>query len=127
MKDKNTYYREYMLKRYHDRMNKAREKLGGKCCQCGEINNLQIDHIEKDKKFFTLAKFWSCKLERFLQELSKCQLLCVKCHEIKTLNDLNQKSAKNTHGTLSSYRYCKCKICKKAKNDYMREWRKNNI
>jgi len=62
--------------------------------------------------------------EVFDLEISKCQLLCKKCHEEKTLLDMGRVSAKITHGTLSSYRYCKCGSCKKAKSEYMRSFRK---
>lgn len=113
-----------MLKRYHERMLEAKEKLGGKCCRCGSLNKLEIDHIDKTTKSFTLGGFWSCSKEKFLFELGKCQLLCQQCHEKKTLSESGKKSAKNTHGTLSSYRYCKCSLCKQAKNEYMAKWRK---
>jgi len=126
MKDKNTYYREYMLKRYHQRMDMARQKLGGKCCHCGSEDKLEIDHINSEKKKFTIASFWSCKLEIFNKELEKCQLLCIDCHIKKTILDIGKKPAKNTHGTLSSYRYCKCDLCREAKRKYAREYRKKN-
>ena len=29
-----------------------------------------------------------------------------------------KKSASGTHGTLSSFRYCKCALCKEARNGY---------
>jgi len=50
-------------------------------------------------------------------------LLCKKCHEEKTLLDMGRVSAKITHGTVSSYRYCKCELCKKAKSEYMKVFR----
>lgn len=52
------------------------------------------------------------------------QLLCRSCHEAKTLVDRGQESAKESHGTLSSYKYCKCNLCKKAKADYMSRYHK---
>jgi hypothetical protein len=96
----------------------AREKLGNKCTQCPEVNNLQLDHLDRADKSFTIGKLWNTKLEVFNQEVAKCQLLCAKCHELKTLKDLGQVSAKTTHGTLSSYRYCKCELCRKANAEY---------
>lgn len=121
---KNAYYRDYMLKRYHQRMNRARDSLGGKCIKCGSSEELEIDHIDRDKKSFPIAKFWSYSIARFKEELNKCQLLCESCHKEKTLIDLGKKSAKNSHGTLSTVRYCKCEECRKVKNAYMREWKK---
>lgn len=121
------YMKEYMLKRYHDRRNKAVVKLGGSCYTCGATEKLQFDHIDRNNKSFTIAKLSSVNEKKFWEEIEKCQLLCEDCHQNKTLDDLGQVSAKNTHGTLSSMRYCKCALCKKAKADYMREWRKKKL
>lgn len=107
-----------MLRRYNERMREARTLLGGKCVRCGIINDLELDHIDPKTKSFTIAKMWNIRKELFDIEIKKCQLLCQQCHEAKTLLDKGQKSAKNTHGTLSSMRYCKCELCKKAKSDY---------
>lgn len=125
-KDYNEYMRDYMLRRYHERMNQARAFLGGKCAKCGDVNDLELDHIDRSTKSFTIGSLWSVNKEKFWAEVRKCQLLCLKCHAEKTLVDLGQKSAKLTHGTLSSYRYCKCPDCKKAKADYMKA-RKSSI
>ena len=124
MASSNSYMKDYMLARYHKRMSEAKTKLGGKCFKCNSIENLQLDHINPQTKNFTVAKLWNSKKEVFDLEIGKCQLLCEKCHEEKTLLDMGKVSAKITHGTLSSYRYCKCKICKKAKSEYMQEFRK---
>jgi 5-methylcytosine-specific restriction endonuclease McrA len=118
------YMKEYMLKRYHDRRNKAIEKLGGSCFNCGQTKNLQFDHKDRKEKSFTIAKLSSINEKKFWEEIKKCQLLCESCHSKKTLIDLGQTSAKDTHGTLSSYRYCKCELCKKVHSDYCREWKK---
>ncbi|SRR5258706_1797590 len=120
----NEYMNTYMKNRYQKRKLFALEYLGGKCSKCNSVENLQFDHINRDEKNFTLADgmLWSEK--KFLEELNKCQLLCVICHQKKTLIDLNQSDGKNTHGTLTSYKYCKCELCKKAKSDYMKEYRK---
>lgn len=122
----NEYMRQYMKRRYDERVAKAHEILGGKCVKCNSIDNLQIDHkVPKDKKF-TLTDFTSRKWSVFYEELKKCQLLCQKCHNIKTVSENGKKIAKGTHGTLSSGKYCKCILCKKAKADYMHEWHKKN-
>ena len=113
----------YMLSRYHKRMAYAKEYLGGKCVKCNTDENLEIDHKDRQNKSFTLAKNWNINILEFNKELDKCQLLCKTCHGEKTLIDLGQQSAKNNHGTLSSYRYCKCELCKKAKSDNSREYR----
>jgi 5-methylcytosine-specific restriction endonuclease McrA len=117
------YMKDYMLKRYHERRDKAIERLGGKC-KCGSISDLQFDHINPTTKKFTIAKLSSINEEDFWKEIDKCQLLCNNCHQEKTLLDLGRISAKQTHGTLSSYRYCKCNECKAAKSVYMKEYNK---
>jgi hypothetical protein len=120
MANSNSYMKEYMLRRYHKRMNEARLKLGNKCFKCDCTENLQLDHIDPKSKNFTVAKLWNSKPEIFEAEVSKCQLLCAKCHEEKTLLDMGRLSGKNTHGTLSSYRYCKCELCRKANAEYVK-------
>ena len=119
----NRYMKEYMLKRYHTRRAEAIQKLGGSC-QCGVTNDLQFDHIDRNTKSFTIAKLSSVNDKAFWEEISKCQLLCHECHQKKTLTDLGQVSAKTTHGTLSSYRYCRCQTCVKFKSQYTAEHRK---
>lgn len=108
--------RQYMLRRYHERRAEATALLGGQCASCGTEEQLQFDHIDKEDKEFDIAKFWSVSRERFLAELSKCQLLCGPCHK--------KKHAPKTHGTLSMYRYCKCDLCRKAKADWMRAYKR---
>ena len=108
--------KEYMFKRYHKRRLEAIKLLGGKCVKCESTKDLQFDHIDPTTKSFTIAKQSSIAEYKFWLEIKKCQLLCQECHTKKTLNDLNRVSAKTTHGTLSSYRYCKCNLCKAANN-----------
>lgn len=124
MASSNSYMKNYMLARYRKRMSEAKNKLGGKCFKCNSIEDLQLDHINPETKNFTVAKLWNSKKEVFDLEIGKCQLLCKECHEEKTLLDMGRVSAKITHGTVSSYRYCKCDSCKKAKSEYMRSFRK---
>jgi 5-methylcytosine-specific restriction endonuclease McrA len=79
------YIADYNLKRYHRRMQDAFAILGGSCVVCGSKENLQLDHFDPMGKSFTIGKLWSVSQERFLEELSKCQLLCGECHLAKTL------------------------------------------
>lgn len=118
------YMKEYMLKKYKERREKAIDKLGGKCVKCGGTLELQFDHINPEEKSFTIAKRSSINEEDFWKEIDKCQLLCGECHKLKTLTDMGMKQAKGFHGTLSTYRYCKCDLCKKAKAEYTRNYRK---
>ncbi len=120
----NKYMRQYMLRRYHTRRQDAIKALGGKCVICGDLENLEFDHKDRGLKGFTIAKGWSIGEERFWQEINKCQLLCKVCHHKKTLIDMGQKDARQTHGTLSSYRYCKCDLCREGKSRWQREYNK---
>ena len=124
-KDYNKKMAEHMLRRYHQRRGEALERLGGKCVACGTPEELEIDHIDPAQKSFGISKFWSVSKLKFDKELSKCQLLCKSCHEEKSSNEHGKKRAKGTHGTLSSYKYCKCPECKAAKAAYMKGYKKN--
>jgi hypothetical protein len=118
----NKYMKEYILNRYHRRMQEALEFLGNKCIKCGRTESLQLDHIFPTSKIKTISKIWSYSDEIFWEEVKKCQILCRDCHIEKTILELGKKIAKGTHGTLSSYRYCKCSICKKAMSDWNKEY-----
>lgn len=78
------YHAEYNLRRYHKLRAKYLELLGGKCCQCGSTNELHFDHIDPLQKKFTIGKHITYPKNVVLEELSKCQLLCDKCHIDKT-------------------------------------------
>lgn len=115
--------KKYMLNRYHKRRLEAVIFLGGKCFNCGSIENLELDHKESKKKSLSIGRSWNVNYVKFWLEIKKCQLLCKNCHIIKTRTDQGQLNAKETHGTLSSYRYCKCALCKKANSEYNKEYR----
>ena len=106
--------REYHLKRYHRMRNQAIEELGGKCVQCGSVKDLELDHIDLNSKKFEVSQFLSVSLKDFKEELQKCQVLCKKCHQEKSILESGRKIAKGSHGTVSTYRYCKCNLCKEA-------------
>ena len=124
----NEHMRHYMLKRYHERREQILEKLGGRCYQCGSTDDLELDHKDPKKKKINLARRLSSISQIKLdEELKKVQLLCRECHQEKTIDDQGFKRAKGKHGTISTYRWCgppKCEACKKARRDYMREYRK---
>ncbi len=123
-KDYNQKMSEYMLRRYHQRRAEALEKLGNQCSVCGTQDNLEIDHIDAKNKKIALNKMWAISKERFLKELAKCQLLCKAHHEEKSIEDRGFQKAKGTHGTLSSYKYCKCPECRAAKASYMKTYKR---
>jgi hypothetical protein len=96
--------------------------LGGKCIECGSTLNLEFHHIDKTTKKNNISSLYSSSLKILKEELDKCELLCDKHHNDKTLEEKKQIRAEGTHGTLSSYRYCHCSICKEARNVYNRKY-----
>ena len=92
MQSRKEYIARYNLARYNKRKAEAIEILGGACVICGSTEDLQFDHLNPSTKKFALGKLWSSTQEHFLEELTKCQLLCFGCHQIKTiLIDKKQK------------------------------------
>ena len=119
------YMRDYMLRRYHARREKLVEVLGGKCCDCGTTETLELDHDDRALKSFNLAKAlsgWSDA--RVAEEADKCTLRCTQCHSRKSITERGMTPAVGTHGTLSSYRYCKCDECRRAKSESNKKYRK---
>lgn len=95
--------------------------MGGKCIQCGSVEKLEFDHIDRKLKTFSIGTLWWKPKAELLAELEKCQLLCKTCHIEKTRMELGQFK----HGTFSTYnrRRCRCLECKTFWNAYKREWR----
>jgi len=44
-----------------------------------------LDHIDRTTKVNTVSKMKYAKEKDYLKELAKCQLLCMKCHRRKTV------------------------------------------
>lgn len=118
MEKRSPYMRGYMHRRYQERRARALKLLGGVCMSCGTGDDLEIDHKDPTLKKYTVAQFRTISEEDFLAEVAKCQLLCKEHHTEKSIVDAGKVSAKGTHGTLSSYRYCKCDLCRSAANKY---------
>lgn len=68
------------------------EKLGGKCIKCGidKFYLLDFHHRDPREKEGELSDFSKgYELEKFFNELNKCDLLCANCHrEFHYLNSL---------------------------------------
>lgn len=54
----------------------------GPCRECGSWERLEVDHIDPSAKLH--HNIWSWSESRRLAELSKCQVLCHRCHRLKT-------------------------------------------
>lgn len=94
----NKYIRSYCKKcDSQKRLQASREKkarvvelLGGKCAHCGIVEEpylYDIDHIDpKLKTIKNISFVIQRRAESFWidEVLNRCQLLCVRCHRIKT-------------------------------------------
>lgn len=118
------YKREWGKKKYHKRMAEIRNSLGGKCEHCGSTDNLEIDHIDSTNKALEISMLWSNRKDKITEELTKCRLLCESCHILKTIKERGKTPTKgcNVHGTVTSYKYCRCDLCYKARSDYSKEY-----
>lgn len=108
----------YARARADKRIAEARELLGGKCTECGTLENLEFDHIYKESKCFTLSgQAGGVSKERWDNEVAKCQLLCRMCHLEKTKRERGYGSSKDGHGTDAAYKSgCRCVECKASKS-----------
>lgn len=111
--------------RYKERKARAISYLGGVCVACGAAADLEFDHKDPAAKSFTITtKLGGGAWDKIREELDKCQLLCGKCHHEKSLKDYGKQDATKVHGTLSSYRVCRCDLCKAAWNKYHADYKK---
>jgi predicted HNH restriction endonuclease len=69
-----------------NRLLEAIDLLGGKCSKCqGVFDTCVYDfhHINPEEKEFTIGENMLVSKERFLNEVSKCILLCANCHRME--------------------------------------------
>lgn len=104
--------------------------LGEKCVTCGSSYDLQFDHIDPSSKTFTIGRNYNRSWESLVEELNKCQLLCVECHKQKTNDNKEHVGGHNKwkeiqHGTVHAYLAykCRCDECKLAKREYAKKLR----
>lgn len=126
--------RKYMNDRYREQMDSFIQFLGGRCAKCGEVQGLNIDHVDPSAKSFDVGKLWGKgKLHLVFGELKKCQLLCDQCNRKKTDADLagiarRKVVEKNgpdgfVHGTFYAWmqKKCPCEVCYSAKREWHRD------
>lgn len=117
------YMREYMKRRYHQRMAEYRERFGGKCQRCGSTDQLEFDHIDRTTKVDVIGAL-ACKSDALVEaELKKCQLLCRDCH-LKKGREAGDVPAAVEHGTDGMYQRqaCRCDACRAAHSKIMKEY-----
>ncbi|MBU1046677.1 hypothetical protein KKH36_02775 [Patescibacteria group bacterium] len=63
------------------------------CVDCGEKDPivLDFDHIEKNKKFKSVARMLAghYSWESVLKEINKCEIRCANCHRRRTYKQFN--------------------------------------
>ena len=68
-----------------DRKQKLLNQFGSCCNACDSTENLQFDHLDKHTKKGNVTTILYTKgFDEAVEEAKKCQLLCDKCHRIKT-------------------------------------------
>lgn len=117
------YMREYMITRYHERRAEAIAILGGRCVECGETTNLDVDHIDKRYKTMSVSRMAYVSRERFLAELALCQLLCKPHHIEKTSKEQSVPHG----GGLTGKKNCYCTLCAPLKKEYNRKFKEKKI
>jgi len=122
-----TYSAAYRLHRI-ERVRKKRQirrilairTLGGKCSKCLCTENLEVDHIiprnGEDKT--RLSRIINLSLVNFLEELKKCQLLCIKCHKQKSNQEKFREYCPYGHQKKFTInrKHFKCKTCDNLKH-----------
>ena len=114
-------YKDKKQQREYQRnwMRRRRAKyLDGKSCKwCFSTEKPNIHHLDSSTK--VSHAIWSWKEERILEELSKCIFLCEKCHV-----DYHAEEWRS-HGISRYGKGCRCLVCKEAKSQNNRRYRKN--
>ena len=72
------------IERRKELLSEAKLFLGGKCAWCGITKNLEFDHIDDSKKEHNVGNAVRNTKDVFWNEVGKCQLLCVNCHNRRT-------------------------------------------
>lgn len=90
------------------------------CAACGSTDQLELDHVEPERK--VSHRIWSWSVERREEELKKCQVLCHDCHSNKTKRDNRWQLV---HGTVTGYHSygCRCRECVIAHTTASNEYR----
>lgn len=118
-----TDFKDYQRNRAQQRIIMAREILGNQCVNCGSRENLEFDHVDPSSKVGNVSEIANWTLERFLGEVSKCQLLCSSCHTQKT----NKENYELCPVTNQGWYRCPCGTCRERKRlyhtEYMRKYR----
>ena len=88
--------RYQMLARHYARwLHLLRASQG--CCWCGtHEGRLTHHHVDPDTKSANIGRMWGASLERWMDEIDKCVVLCWPCH--KAVHD----QLRNRDGTFAN-------------------------
>lgn len=82
-----------ITKRHHRYVNDIKKQSGG-CASCewfdiDLLEALEFDHIDKETKLGSISTMVSNSVDIniIMDEIEKCQILCVHCHKLKTIED----------------------------------------
>ena len=91
-----------------------------KCATCGAKERLHLHHLDKTKK--VSHRIWSWAEERRAKEISKCEVLCERCHQE---HHAEERHAALEHGVnIGLYsKGCRCQPCKDLNARIQREWK----
>lgn len=62
-------------------------KLSVGCVDCGYNSHpeaLEFDHLPGFEKVASLNTFYTMSMERVLEEIAKCEVVCANCHRVRT-------------------------------------------
>ncbi len=92
----------------------------GPCRKCGSDEELEIDHIDPKTKAINVDMLWRRHADVRNAELAKCQVLCRKCHRLKTNEEAAMRMGGWSRcGSYSRYiRGCRCEKCCEANTQY---------
>jgi hypothetical protein len=82
--------------------------LKGKCVICAGKEELELDHIDRRTKKFPISRPPSEKA--FWEEIKKCQVLCKKCHRIKSTKENQGENCPNAKLTSQQVKEIRSKL-----------------
>ena len=111
--------RQYLNGWRERKRGELRDRLGGKCAECGSVEELHFDHIDSSTKVMSIAQALVRMNSKSLEEeVDKCQLLCNSCHNGKSkregsLNRSWRTKPRLVHGSKWTYYHhkCRCDVC----------------
>ena len=67
------------------------------CGGCFPIYCMDMDHVDPSEKRMTIGKYKDHRFDELLEELPKCEAVCVVCHRLRSLARLIRKPRLSAH------------------------------